>query len=76
MRLLKLSLYCLASKCAGNNEVLSADQGSLPPLSTKGDKRDLAPKTYVLTVDHHFRGFGAFVKSDMLCSVNTRSASS
>ena len=44
----------------------SADKTSLPPLSTKGDKLDLAPKTTVLTVDHHFREFGAVIKSELL----------
>ena len=52
---------------AEDNEVFtSADQTSLPPLSTKGGKLELASKTVDLTVDQHFRGLGAFVKSDLL----------
>ena len=59
----KRSLHCLALKCAKNKaDVSTADQTSLPPLSGKGGKLELAPKIAILTVDHHFRGFGAFVK--------------
>ena len=66
VRLLK-TFYCLASKCADNNEAFSpADQTSLSPQSTIGSELELSPNTTFLAIDHQFRGFGAFVKC--ICS--------
>ena len=68
MRLLKPISALLSVKYAKNNEAFSsAKQTSLPPLSTKGGKLELTPKTAILTADHNFSGFDAFIKSDLLC---------
>ena len=77
MRLLKTISALFSIKVRQNQGGLligCADQ--LPPLSSEGVKLELAPKIVLFAVDHHFRGFGAFVKSDLLRSVNARSASS
>ena len=77
MRLLKTISTLLRVKCAEDKEAFSsADQASFPLLPIKGGKLKLAPKTAVFTVNDHFRELGAFVKSDLLRSVNARSASS
>ena len=59
----KILLQYLASECAENKEILlSADQINLTPQSTKGGKLELAPKTAILSIDHHFHGFSTFAR--------------
>lgn len=64
----KQSLHSLESKCTKNNET-STDQASLPPLFTNDDKLD-QPEDYCLNSSHFSRGFDAFIKSNLLGSVN------
>ena len=71
MQLLKTIYALLSIKVPENSDAFSsANQASLPLLSTKDCKLVLAPKTAVFMVDHHFRGLGAIVKNALLRSLN------